>query len=145
MRAINRKGLTAGFSVAAFALCLFGASAVSQTLKTNPLDARLKPYVDRMNERLPTMVAPTLRQERVSVFNGVLTYTYTELSRSRSELNAMDLSSTQRPYIFPAICKAPDTGRMLRDGVSFRYLYYGKDGHLAGQLIFMPVDCANAR
>jgi hypothetical protein len=34
---------------------------------------------------------------------------------------------------------------MLREGYSFRYLYYGKDGKLAGQLIITPSDCANAR
>lgn len=111
----------------------------------NPLDQKLKPYLERLNLRLPTMVAPTLRQEKSTVFNGVMTTIYTEVTRTASELSQMNLSVTQRPFIFPAICKTKDTGRMLHEGYSFRYLYYGNDGKLAGQLIITPADCANAR
>lgn len=120
-------------------------NSLAQALVENPWDAKLKPYIQRLNTKLPTMVAPTLRQERISVFNGVINHSYTETSRTAAELMAMNLAETQRPHIFPSICKAPDTGRMLREGISFRYLYYGKDGKLAAQLIFMPVDCASVR
>ena len=119
--------------------------AYSAGLVKNPLDAKLQPYVDRYNSKLPTMVAPTVRQDRISVFNGVLTYQYTEITKTGSELARMNLEVTQRPSIFPAICKAPDTGRMLKDGVSFRYLYVGKDGKLAAQLVFIPADCARVQ
>jgi hypothetical protein len=111
----------------------------------NPLDQKLLPYLERYNKKLPTMVAATLRQERSTVFNGVMTNIYTEVTRTAQELAPMNLSATQRPFIFPAICQTNDTGRMLREGYSFRYLYYGKDGKLAGQLIITPIDCANAR
>jgi hypothetical protein len=119
--------------------------ANSAELIKNPLDAKLQRYVEKYNSSLPTMVAPTLRQDRVSVFNGVMTYQYTEITKTGAELARMNLETTQRPYIFPAICNAPDTGRMLKDGISFRYLYVGKDGKLAAQLIFLPADCAQAR
>lgn len=112
-----------------------------QALYVNPLDAKLKRSLDAQNAKLPTMVAPTLRQEKLSAINGVLTYTYTVIDKTAAELAPMNLSVTQKPYIFPSICRAPDTGRMLRDGVSFRYFYLGKDGKMAGQIIIMPVDC----
>ena len=129
------------------AACLVAASSKSPSaeLVTNPLDKKLSAYVDRYNEKLPTMVAPTLRQERISVFNGVMTYSYTDVSRTGKQLTTLNLEVAQRPYIFPAICKAPDTGRMLRDGVSFRYLYYGNDRQLAAQLVFVAADCAGVR
>jgi hypothetical protein len=91
------------------------------------------------------MVAPTLRQEKSTIFNGVMTNIYTEVTKTAYELAPMNLSVTQRPFIFPSICQTNDTGRMLREGYSFRYLYYGKDGKLAGQLIITPADCASAR
>ena len=91
------------------------------------------------------MVAPTLRQEKSTVRNGVMTNSYTEVSRTAHELAPMNLSVTQRPFIFPEICKTNDTGRMLREGYSFRYLYYGKDGKLAGQLIITPADCVSVQ
>ena len=113
----------------------------AQGLYVNPLDAKMKRGLDAQNAKLPTMVAPTLRQEKMSVMNGVLTNTYTVINKTAAELVKMNLSVTQRPYIFPDICKAPDTGRMLKDGVSFKYLYLGNDGKLAAQIIIMPVDC----
>lgn len=119
--------------------------ALAQALVTNPLDQKLQPYLDRLNRGRPTMVAPTLRQEKSTVFNGEMTNIYTEVSRTAYELAQMNLSVTQRPFIFPAICQTNDTGRMLREGYSFRYLYYGKDGKLAGQLIIGPSDCASVR
>lgn len=127
-------------------ISIFGAnSATVHALVANPLDQKLQPYLDRLNTRRPTMVAPTLRQEKSTVFNGVMTNIYTEVTKTAYELARMNLSTTQRPFIFPAICKTNDTGRMLREGYSFRYLYYGKDGNLAGQLIITPADCAGAR
>lgn len=119
--------------------------ALAQALVTNPLDQKLQPYLDRLNRGRPTMVAPTLRQEKSTVFNGVMTNIYTEVNRTAYELAPMNLSVTQRPLIFPAICQTNDTGRMLREGYSFRYLYYGKDRKLAGQLMIIPSDCASVR
>jgi hypothetical protein len=131
-----------------FAVMLAGlipCLSAAQALATNPLDIKAKPYVDRLNKGLPTMVAATLRQERISIFNGAMAFAYTEVTKTAAQLAPMNLSVTQRQFIFPAICQAPDTGRMLREGYSFRYLYYGKDGKLAAQLVFLPVDCAAIR
>lgn len=127
-----------------FALAAIVAAPVltqAQGLYVNPLDAKMKRSVDTQNAKLPTMVAPTLRQEKVSVMNGVLTNTYTVINKTAAELTPMNLAVTQRPYIFPDICKAPDTGRILKEGVSFKYLYLGNDGKLAAQIIIMPADC----
>lgn len=128
-------------TIVVFAPC----APIAQHLVANPWDSKLKPYVDRLNAGLPTMVARTLRQERVTVFNGVITYTYTDVSRTAAQMAQLNLKDTQRPYIFPAICKAPDTGKMLREGIAFRYLYAGKDGKLAAQLVFLGADCATGR
>lgn len=135
-----------GRCLAIVGIAMFGTScALGQAPVTNPLDQRLLPYLERYNKKLPTMVAPTLRQEKSTVFNGVMTITYTEVTRTAQELAPMNLSVTQRPFIYPSICRTNDTGRMLREGYSFRYLYYGKDGQLAGQLMIMPVDCERTR
>lgn len=106
------------------------------------LDKKLQPYVDESNSRLPAIVAPSVRQERDSVFNGVLTHSYTILAKTAAELIKSNLAATQRPLIFPSICNDPYTGRMLREGVTFRYMYFGKDGKPAAQLVFFPSDCS---
>ena len=127
-------------------LATVGSSIVAaQSLVTNPLDLKARPYIENYNKGLPTMVAPTLRQERSTVFNGAVTFAYTAVTKNATELAAMNLAAVQRPYIYPAICEAPDTGRMLREGYSFRYLYYGKDGKLGAQLVFLRSDCLTSR
>lgn len=127
--------------IALLAILAAPSLVLAQALYVNPLDAKLKRVVDAQNARLPTMVAPTLRQERVSAVNGVVTYTYTVIDKTAAELAPMSLATTQRPYIFPDICKARDTGRMIKDGVSFKYLYLGKDSKLAAQIVIIPADC----
>ena len=123
-------------------LSTVGPSIVAaQPLVTNPLDLKARPYIENYNKGSPTMVAPTLRQERSTVFNGAVTLAYTAVTKNAAELAAMNLAAVQRSFIYPAICEAPDTGRMLREGYSFRYLYYGKDGKLGAQLVFLRSDC----
>lgn len=110
-------------------------------MPSNAMDQKARPFLDRYNSQLPKMVAPTLRQERSSVRNGAISFTYTVINKTSGELAPMNLAVTQRPYIFPSICSAPDTGRMLREGFTFRYLYYGSDGKLAAQIVVLPSDC----
>ena len=129
----------------AMAINLVPATSIAEVLVTNPWDKKLQPYVDESNSRLPAIVAPSVRQERDSVFNGVLTHSYTILAKTAAELIKSNLAATQRPLIFPSICNDPYTGRMLREGVTFRYMYFGKDGKPAAQLVFFPSDCSSVR
>lgn len=129
----------------AIVIAIGPAMAVAQQLVTNPLDMKAKPFIESYNKGLPTMVAPTLRQERSTVLNGTVTMAYTAVTKNAAELVAMNLAARQRPHIYPAICEAPDTGRMLREGYSFRYLYYGNDGKLGAQLVFLQSDCLASR
>ena len=73
-------------------------------------ESDLQQAADRSNVRLPRMVAPNLRQERVAVNGRELTYSYTHLTQTAAQLQSMQLSTTQRPYIFPEICTG-DTGQ----------------------------------
>lgn len=101
----------------------------------------LNEVVERENRSLPAMVAKQLRQERVEVNGLLLTYRYTHLGLSAAQLREMHLEVTQRPHILPRICQEADTGRMLREGVSFRYIYLGNDREVGGQLQISSADC----
>lgn len=121
-----------------------GNAAAQSKIASNSVNSNLLSYIERYNKRLPSMVAPTLRQELTSAAKNEITFSYTEITKTALELAPLNLAITQRPYIFPSICQASDTGRMLSEGISFKYLYYGKDGKLAAQLIFQPNDCRSA-
>lgn len=102
---------------------------------------RLNEIIDHQNSNLPAMVAKDLRQERVRVSGSTVIYRYTHLSMSAARLRDLHLEVTQRPYIYPRICQDAATGRMLREGISFRYVYVGNDGGVGGELQVKPSDC----
>lgn len=118
------------------------AAAISMSVPSLALTtADLQKAADRVNTRLPRMVAPSLRQERATVTGMELTHLYTHTELTWAQLQPMRLSVTQRPYIFPRICTESYTGRMLREGVTIHYVYRGVDGGLAGEVFIRPADC----
>jgi hypothetical protein len=131
---LSGTGLPARSGAAALlACCITQVWAVDQR--------RMNDVVERQNRNLPSMVANQLRQEKMEVSGSSIVYRYTHLGLSAAQLREMRLEATQRPYIFPRICQEADTGRMLREGVSFRYVYIGNDGGVGGQLQIFPADC----
>jgi hypothetical protein len=87
------------------------------------------------------MVAKELRQEKVQAIGSTIVYRYTHLRLNSAQLRDMRLEATQRPYVYPRICQEADTGKMLREGVSFRYVYIGSDGGVGGDFQISPSDC----
>jgi hypothetical protein len=141
----RKHGLYIALSVLSALTVFDSSSSIAGDIKVNPLDKLLKPYADRQNTKLPTIVAENVRQERTTVFNGVISISYTILVKTAAELAPMNLGITQRKITLPLLCQASDTGRMLREGISFRYAYFGKDGRLASEFVVIPADCASIR
>jgi hypothetical protein len=141
VRAVTKLGSRAAtrgaFARIVLPALLVGASGPSAALS----NADLQRVADHSNRTMPRMVAPSLRQDRVEVTGMTLTYLYTHVALSASQLQAMRLSVTQRPHILPGLCAASDTGRMLREGTTFRYVYRGKDGGIGGELSISIRDC----
>jgi hypothetical protein len=101
----------------------------------------LAAQAERMNHRLPKLVAPGMRMDRVEAIGLTLTYLYTLENLTARQLRAMRLEVTQRPDILPNLCTDRATGRMLREGVRFRYVYRGRDGAVGGDLTLTKADC----
>lgn len=107
--------------------------------------AELNRVAARSNQGLPRMVAKELRQELVEVAKMTLVYNYTHLTLDSGQLRGMRLEVTQRPFVLPSLCSDPDSGRMLREGVRFRYVYHGRDGRVGGELLLAQSDCSERR
>ena len=101
----------------------------------------LRSAVARLNQGLPRMVAKDLRQEVAYVQGMTLIFNYTHLSLTSSDLRRMNLAQTQLPYILPGLCSAADTGRMLREGIQFRYVYTARDGGVGADFVLAKSDC----
>lgn len=111
-------------------------------LPATAVDAQsLARVAERSNQGLPKMVAKDLRMDRVDASGQTITHHYTHLALNSAQLRAMRLEATQRPHIAPPLCAASDTGRMLREGVRFRYVYRGSEGAVGGDLVVTQSDC----
>ena len=107
--------------------------------------AELNHVAARGNQGLPRMVGKDLRQEPIEVSGMTLVYNYRHLKLDSGQLRGMRLKVTQRPHVLPSLCGDPDSGRMLREGVRFRYVYRGRDGRVGGELVLAQADCSDRR
>lgn len=125
---------------------LLASLLVAMVCPAAAIDTRdLNRVADRGNQGLPRMVAKDLRQERIEVDGLTVVYLYTHLALDSTQLRGMRLETTQRPFILPQLCTASDTGRMLREGVKFRYVYRGRDGAIGGDMVLAQSDCHTQR
>jgi hypothetical protein len=86
----------------------------------------------KMNAKLPKLIDNETRMEKMIVGPGKkVTYVYTLVVRSSSEMDANAFYNDLRPYFINNICKG-DMKDALKMGVTFIYSYYGNDnGHIA--------------
>ena len=111
----------------------------SPTSSALTIDERLSTIVDRSNADFPKMVGPNIRQEKARYGDRTLTYSYTHLTLTATETAKLDLN--RRSHLVPVSCQDPFTRRLLREGISLRYLYFGRDGKVAGDVLVQKRDC----
>jgi len=106
---------------------------------------QLMQVAERYNQQLPRMVAKNVREERMTVEAMTLVYTYRHLVRTEQGFRSTDLAATQRADILPKLCGDRDTGRRLREGVTFRYRYLSVEGAVVGVVELADRDCRGRR
>ena len=75
--------------------------------------------VDEMNQSLPAMVSPVLREEPIRFTGKALLYTFTRVG----DASAKNLNVTARAYLLRQLCGDPETRQMMRDGLTFTFTY----------------------
>lgn len=124
------------------AIGLLTVAALSWHVQAGALQpAELSRVASRYNVDLPREVAADVRQERVQAVGMTLTFAYTFLSHSASQVRRSNFAENRRAALVPGLCGAPDTGRMLREGTTFRYVYYGSDGQVGAKLDVSASAC----
>lgn len=79
--------------------------------------------VDAMNQSLPTMVSPVLREEPIRFSGKALMYTFTHVGRTPEDVAKQNLNVTARAYLLRQLCTDADTRQMMRDGLLFTFTY----------------------
>ena len=85
--------------------------------------AAVQKEVDAMNQSLPTMVSPVLREEPIRFTGTALMYTFTHVGQTPEEVARKNLNVTARAYLLRQLCTDADTRQMMRDGLLFTFTY----------------------
>ena len=93
---------------------------------------QLRQVAERYDQQLPRMVARNVQEERLAVEALTLVYTYWHLALPEHSFRSRNLAATQRADTLPKLCADRHTGRMLREGVTFRYRYLSVEGAVVG-------------
>ena len=131
-------------SIERFAIvCTTAIAALLASTAAQAIDqGAIEREVAGMNDSLPAMVSPVLREEKVR-FNGAeLAYTFTRVGTPPTGANAADLAGAARSYLLNRLCDDPDTRQMMRDGIVFSFGYADAAGVEANRLLINESDCA---
>ncbi len=96
----------------------------------------------QINESAPTMVDEETRMDRASVGPGaLLTYHYTILNYSSSDIDSGVIKSNVFPLVKSGVCSNKDMKPSLQYGGTYAYSYSGSDGVLIDKFTIDSDDC----
>ncbi len=123
--------------------CAIGAAAVFASLDASAFDqAAVQREVDGMNQSLPAMVSPVLREEPVQFTGKTLMYTFTHIGRSTDEIAKQNLNVSARSYLLARLCADADTRDMMREGLTFTFSYVDEKTARRDGAVLTEADCA---
>ncbi len=96
--------------------------------------------VDEMNQSLPAMVSPVLREEKIRFTGKSLLYTFTRVG----DRSAKNLNVTARAYLLRQLCSDADTRQMMRDGLTFTFTYVDEAQTPTTGAVVTDQDCSTA-
>ena len=129
-------------SITRFAIVGTGLATLLGSVSAFAVDqASIQNEVAGMNESLPAMVSPVLREEKVR-FNGAeLAYTFTRVG-PQDGASSEQIAASARTYLLTRLCDDPDTRQMMHDGLVFSFGYVNDAGVDANRLLINESDCA---
>ncbi len=131
MRAITLSVVVAASSAALLASA--SASAFDQ--------AAVQREVESLNESLPAMVSPVLREEPVKFTGKALLYTFTHVGRSADDIARQNVGANARSYLLGQLCNDADTRDLMHDGLVFSFVYVDPATTRTDGAVITEQDC----
>ena len=106
------------------------------------MEAMLVKVSEYMNKRMPELVNPETRLDRVSAEPGPhFSYHYTLLDSNGADIDKASFMANLRPKLKTSVCTKPEVRNFLNHGVTVIYSYRGKDNAPIGTAEFAPNTC----
>jgi hypothetical protein len=104
-------------------------------------ERRLTEMCKTMNAKLPRQSSPNIRFDSVAPGPGRrVTYTYTFVNVSSTQLNPADLAAEIKPQFVSTYKTDPGMAEFRKMEVEIKVVYLGKDGNEAGSFVVSPKD-----
>jgi len=104
-------------------------------------DERLFEIVERINSKLPMMLDKDLRYDSSDYYNSAWSNLYTLVNYSADEIIKEEFKATQHKSLIKRNCTIKTTELFLKNGISLRFIYRGKNGKHIVDIILKPEDC----
>ena len=94
-----------------------------------------------LNAQLPMMVDEETRLDVTMVLGKQLNYKYTFVNLKAEDIDNSLLQSNMEPLLKNNLCSNDSMKLLLKNGVSYNYLYSGKNGNLIGTITIDAAKC----
>ena len=131
-------------------IIIYGQNAIQQyqgKCFASETDFMSKEYLSRAAEdinkagQLPKMVDKHTEFTRVTAEKGLIIYQYTLIYLTEKDINKKKFLSAIRKNMQSMICENDESAYLMKKGVSFGCLFYGKDGSLIASISITPKEC----
>lgn len=110
---------------------------------TDKVDKSLTEMAKNANKRLPIMLDEYTSFDSMMASPGrKVTYIYTLVSASSSEISESDLNASLGEKIKNRVCTSKDMHDLVKNKVEMTYRYKDKDGRLIGEIKVKTAECS---
>lgn len=135
----NAGGLGDMFGAFAGRFDSYGAGREGQAKQLDDVLLKVSEY---MNKRMPELIDPETRLDRVSAEPGAhFSYHYTLVTSNSTDIDKASFASTIRAQLQSKLCDSAQIRSFFNHGVTVGYLYQGNDGLPVGGADFAPNSC----
>jgi len=117
------------------------ASSYSSSKQDAELEAILLKTSTQLNRQLPMMVDEETRLDLTIATGMTLTYKFTMINHMADEYDKYEFYNQMKNFLVKNQCSQENTKIMLRAGVSYNYLYFGKNGNILTTIKVTRADC----
>jgi hypothetical protein len=140
--------------VVCFCFCLFflaGRTHAAEDMSLFNLTSKQKAEVEqilldtskKINKQLPVMVDEDSRLDLSMALGTHMTYKYTMINHDEDYYDSEVFSETIKNNILYTQCSNKDMLLLLRSGVEYNFLYFGKDNRQITQIKINIDNCSN--
>ncbi len=112
--------------------------------KEPPISKQLIELSEMMNQSAPQTLDSETQLDSTMALGNTFFYRYTLINYSLEELDIPQFKNSMEPQLFNRYCNSEDSKVFVKNDVSVRHSYHGKNGKQIYEVEFKAKDCENS-